>query len=197
MEKIEYEPRMSDAFMGEMDRCGQVKRKSGKFIPPEKPEALKIENCRAEIQALELNEILPKTLLEEEERFIDTADNKEFIKRYGSGARFCLNLVTVGKDGMPMTKADLAKNKHFKRTEVYRDGLTYNTGLDPGYYFLISPKEIQSDVLQGGCTFTVPLYEQFAYPTRTEKDVVKRSFRQAFLNLKALIDKVPQFAEAA
>jgi len=188
---------MADSFMGEMDRCGRVKSETGRMTPPEKPEAMKLENCRAAVHELDLTEVLMKKLLEEEEEFIDKADLKKFINRYCSGAKICLGVVAFGKDGMPMTKKDLDQNKHFKRMEVRHDGLTYNTGLDAGYYYSLLPEEIQKDISEGGCTFTVPYYEHFAYPSKPETAAVKKAFRRAFENLKALIDKIPEFEEAA
>ncbi len=142
----------------------------------EKDIAMPLETYRTACQTVEAEELLPQTLMN---RFLKSVDNvplPKLAKRYPSGAKICLAFVPVQIRGVPGVELHML--------EVDSKGLTRGYTFDPGYYFLVLPAEIQSK-----CTFRVPNYENFNYPTEAERDELKKRLIEALDSLKALVDK--------
>ena len=186
---------MADVFIGERNRAVEIANGGGKMTPPGQIKPMSVTGCRDACRELDLQEILPSKLCSDEELFMETGDPKALVNKYTSGKKICLAVIGFNKAGLPLGKKDLDKKAHFKRLEVRADGFTYNAGLEPGYYFLLLPEIIQKDVSEGGCSFMVPYFENIYLPSPVERAELKKLFRQAFVNLKALIDKVPGFKE--
>lgn len=163
-------------FKGCSDRAFQPV--AGGYPEPDKEndKPMDLDKYRIACQTADKDELLPDSLKEVFLKKIEKSALTTLAKKYPGGAKICLAFVPVQSHGVPDVEV--------KMLEVDARGLTYGYTMDPGYYFLVLPSEIQKE-----CTFRVPQYENFNYPTEKERDELKKRFEQAWDNLKHLVDK--------
>lgn len=118
-----------------------------------------------------------------------------FKLMFNSNSRHCLAVLPFSQEGFYDSNDELNNKEYFKKLEVAEDGLTWGFSSAPSYLYQLLAEEMQKDVSEGGCTFTVDPFEtpldakdfESYVPTDDEVERIVVKYKDAFLNLRRLL----------
>jgi hypothetical protein len=148
-------------------------------LDPNIPKPVDIDTFRSACAELEVNEILPESLMNLYLGLIESGDTKKIDSVFPKYGTVCLAVIPFTMSGVPIERKYQEMFSYFKVLEVGPNGLTLGIESNPGYYFKYLPVEIQQQ-----CTFEVPTNE-----SGFDLKELKIRFINAFAKLKKLIEK--------
>jgi hypothetical protein len=118
-----------------------------------------------------------------------------FKLMFNSNSRHTLTVLPFSQEGFYQSNDELNNREYFKKLEVNEDGLTWGFASAPSYFYQLLAEEMQKDISEGGCTFTVDPFattldpEDFEsyVPTDDEVEQIVLKYKDAFLNLRRLL----------